>query len=298
MSPAHCGTARRRMCGRHPNSAVPASSWRTTCSSPISASSRTSVSDRAHEVSPRPTPGPGPAPSSSQSAWATAWRFGPASCPPVRAQRVALARALATDPALLLLDEPLSALDPTTRAQTRADLGVRLRAFSGVTILVTHDPLDALSLADRLVFIEAGKLVQEGTPQEVIARPRDAYVAQVVGLNFLRGQRAGDQQVDVGGTIVVAPDIPAGGSGGSVCVTIPPSAVALYRTRTDGSPRNTWPVTVSDIQLIGQTARVILDGPFILAAEVTAGAVADLRLGVGQELWATVKATEVSVYPA
>ena len=215
-----------------------------------------------------------------------------------QAQRVALARALATDPALLLLDEPLAALDPTTRAQTRADLGVRLRAFGGVTILVTHDPLDALSLADRLVFIEAGELVQEGTPQEVIARPRDAYVAQVVGLNFLRGQRAGDQQVDVGGTIVVAPDIPAGGSGGSVCVTIPPSAVALYRTRPDGSPRNTWPVTVSDVQLIGQTARVILDGPFILAAEVTAGAVADLRLGVGQELWATVKATEVSVYPA
>lgn len=215
-----------------------------------------------------------------------------------QAQRVALARALATDPALLLLDEPLSALDPTTRAQTRADLGIRLRSFSGVTILVTHDPLDALSLADRLVFIEAGELVQEGSPQEVIARPRDAYVAQVVGLNFLRGQRAGDQQVDVGGTIVVAPDIPAGGSGGSVCVTIPPSAVALYRTRPDGSPRNTWPVTVSDIQLIGQTARVILDGPFMLAAEVTAGAVADLRLGVGQELWATVKATEVSVYPA
>jgi len=215
-----------------------------------------------------------------------------------QAQRVALARALATDPALLLLDEPLAALDPTTRAQTRADLGVRLRAFSGVTIMVTHDPLDALSLADRLVFIEAGRLVQEGTPQEVIARPRDAYVAQVVGLNFLRGQQIGDQQVDVGGTIVVAPGIPAGGSGGSVCVTIPPSAVALYRARPDGSPRNTWPVTVRDIQLIGQTARVILDGPFTLAAEVTAGAVADLRLGVGQELWATVKATEVSVYPA
>lgn len=215
-----------------------------------------------------------------------------------QAQRVALARALATDPVLLLLDEPLSALDPTTRAQTRADLGVRLRGFSGITILVTHDPLDALSLADRLVFIDAGSLVQEGTPQEVIARPRDAYVAQVVGLNFLRGQRISDQQVDVGGITVVAPGVPTGGSGGSVCVTIPPSAVALYRTRPDGSPRNTWPVTVSDIQLIGQTARVSLVGPFALAAEVTAAAVADLRLGVGQELWATVKATEIRVYPA
>ena len=212
-----------------------------------------------------------------------------------QAQRVALARALATDPALLLLDEPLSALDPTTRAQTRADLGVRLRAFSGITILVTHDPLDALSLADRLVFIEAGRLLQEGTPQEVIARPRDPYVAHVVGLNFLRGQRINDQQVDVAGTMVVVPEVPAGGP---VCVTIPPSAVALYLTRPEGSPRNTWPVTVSDIQLVGQTARVRLAGPFALAAEVTTTAVADLRLGVGQELWATVKATEISVYPA
>ncbi len=212
-----------------------------------------------------------------------------------QAQRVALARALATDPAVLLLDEPLSALDPTTRAQTRADLGVRLRAFSGITILVTHDPLDALSLADRLVFIAAGRLVQQGTPQEVIARPRDPYVARVVGLNFLRGQRISDQQVDVAGTIVVVPEVPAGGP---VCVTIPPSAVALYLTRPEGSPRNTWPVTVSDIQLAGQTARVSLAGPFALAAEVTTTSVADLRLGVGQALWATVKATEVRVYPA
>ena len=212
-----------------------------------------------------------------------------------QAQKVALARALATDPALLLLDEPLSALDPTTRAQTRADLGVRLRGFEGITILVTHDPLDALSLADRLVFIEAGALVQEGTPQEVIARPRDPYVAQVVGLNFLRGTRIDDQQVNVAGTTIVAPKVPAGTA---VCVTIAPSAVALYRMRPQGSPRNTWPVTVSDILLIGQTARVSLTGPFALAAEVTTAAVADLRLGVGQKLWATVKATEVSVYPA
>lgn len=212
-----------------------------------------------------------------------------------QAQKVALARALATDPALLLLDEPLSALDPTTRAQTRADLGVRLRGFDGITILVTHDPLDALSLADRLVFIEAGRLVQEGTPQEVIARPRDPYVAQVVGLNLLRGLRIDDHQVDVAGTTVVAPQVP---SGPGVCVTIAPSAVALYQMRPQGSPRNTWPVTVSDILLIGQTARVSLSGPFALVAEVTTAAIAELRLAVGQELWASVKATEVRVYPA
>jgi molybdate transport system ATP-binding protein len=212
-----------------------------------------------------------------------------------QAQKVALARALATDPALLLLDEPLSALDPTTRAQTRADLGLRLGGFDGITILVTHDPLDALSLADRLIFIEAGHLVQEGTPQEIIAKPRDPYVAQVVGLNFLRGTRIDDLQVDVAGTTVVAPKVPPGAA---VCVTIAPTAVALYRMRPHGSPRNTWPVTVTGILLIGQTVRVHLAGPFALVAEVTTGAVAELRLGVGQEFWATVKATEVRVYPA
>ena len=219
----------------------------------------------------------------------------PAELSTGQAQKVALARALATDPALLLLDEPLSALDPTTRAQTRADLGIRLRGFNGITILVTHDPLDALSLADRLVFIEAGRLVQEGTPQEVITKPRDPYVAQVVGLNFLRGRAMNNGQVDVAGTTIVASEVP---SCSAVCVTIAPSAVALYRLRPQGSPRNTWPVTVSDILLVGQTARVSLAGPFALAAEVTTAAVADLRLGVGQELWATVKATQVSVYPA
>ena len=160
---------------------------------------------------------------------------------------------------------------------------------------VTHDPLDALSLTDHLVFIEAGHLVQEGTPQEIIAKPRDPYVAQVVGLNFLRGRRIDDLQVDVAGTTVVAPAVP---SGAAVCVTIPLSAVALYRMRPHGSARNTWPVPVNDILLIGQTARVSLAGQFALVAEVTTGAVAELRLGAGQELWATVKATEVGVYPA
>ncbi len=97
------------------------------------------------------------------------------------------------------------------------------------------------------------------------------------------------------GTTIVAPKVPAGTA---VCVTIAPSAVALYRMRPQGSPQNVWPVTVSDILLVGQSARVSVAGPFALSAEVTTAAVADLRLGVGQELWATVKATEVAVYPA
>ena len=118
--------------------------------------------------------------------------------------RVALARALATDPALLLLDEPLAALDPDTRARTRSDLATRLAAYGGVTVLVTHDPLDALTLADHLVFIEDGRVSQSGTPSEVLREPRSAYVGTVVGLNLYaaQGDSHGHLHTADGGLIV------------------------------------------------------------------------------------------------
>ncbi|HET7305041.1 MAG TPA: ATP-binding cassette domain-containing protein [Segeticoccus sp.] len=215
-----------------------------------------------------------------------------------QAQRAALARALATDPELLLLDEPLSALDPQTRARTRADLAHRLRGFGGATVLVTHDPLDALTLGEELVFLESGRVAQRGRAADVVARPRSAYVAEVVGLNLLRGEALDDHRVRVGTTTVaVSPDpglLPAQ----DAWVSIAPTAVALYADRPAGSPRNTWPLTVVDVQPAGQSARVGLSGPVELAAEVTTAAVADLRIAVGQRLWAAVKASEVRAYPA
>src|SRR5207237_6354371 len=115
-------------------------------------------------------------------------------------QRVALARALATDPRMLLLDEPLSALDVSVRAEVRRDLRRHLREFAGVNLLVTHDPLEAIALADRLIVIEHGRIVQSGTPAEVAERPRTGYVADLVGVNLLRGRAAGGVvQVDGGG---------------------------------------------------------------------------------------------------
>ncbi len=104
-----------------------------------------------------------------------------------QAQRVALARALATDPQLLLLDEPLAALDASTRLQVRADLAHHLSDYSGHTVLVTHDPLDAMVLADRLVILEDGAIVQQGPPADIARRPRSDYVANLVGLNLFRG---------------------------------------------------------------------------------------------------------------
>ncbi len=212
-----------------------------------------------------------------------------------QAQRVALARALATDPALLLLDEPLSALDPETRATTRSVLAHRLRDFAGVTVLVTHDPLDALTLADHLVFIDQGRVIQEGTPLEIVRQPRSPYVARVVGLNLCRGDGADGTVVATdGGSIVTA----GYAHRGPTWAAVSPLAVALFPEQPYGSPRNTWRVRVEGVELAGQSARVRLSGALPLTAEVTAAAVAELRLVPGVQVWATVKASEVHAYPA
>ncbi|MGH2769283.1 MAG: ABC transporter ATP-binding protein, partial [Actinomycetota bacterium] len=135
-----------------------------------------------------------------------------------QAQRVALARALATDPRLLLLDEPLAALDAGTRVALRRDLRRHLRSFEGTRLLVTHDPLEAAALADRLVVIEEGNVVQEGTPAEVSERPRSAYVAQLVGLNLFRGKGRGDRIELASGTHLVV----AGEAEGEVFAVVHP----------------------------------------------------------------------------
>ena len=215
-----------------------------------------------------------------------------------QAQRVALARALATDPRLLLLDEPLSALDPATRPQVRAGLAARLRDFTGVTVVVTHDPLDALTLADHLVFVEDGTVVQEGSPVDVVARPRDPYVAGVVGLNLYPGTADDGSVVSTPlGAVVTAGYEHRGHS----WVSFAPSAVALYPEEPHGSTRNVWRARVASVELLGQHARVrLVAGPTneTVLAEVTTGSVATLRLHPGTELWAGVKATEVTAYPS
>jgi len=221
----------------------------------------------------------------------------PAALSHGQAQRVAIARALATDPRLLLLDEPLSALDPATRPHVRATLAARLRDYGGCTVIVTHDPLDALTLADHLVFVEGGRVVQEGTPADVVARPRDSYVAQVVGLNLYAGDAPdGSTVLTALGPVVTAGHTHRGGS----WLAFAPNAVALYPEEPHGSTRNTWPVTVTSVELVGQTARVRLETPAggAMVAEVTPPAVASLRLHPGTAVWAGVKATEVTAYPS
>jgi molybdate transport system ATP-binding protein len=211
-----------------------------------------------------------------------------------QAQRVALARALAVDPALLLLDEPLAALDARTRLDTRAALHRHLAEHSGATLLVTHDPLDALVLADRLVIVEHGRVVQEGDAATITAQPRTDYVARLVGLNLYRGIADG-HTVLVGDGFALAT---ADRLDGDAFVAFPPSAVALHPQRPDGSPRNVWPATITGIQRHGDNLRVQLDGPITVAADITPAAAAHLHLALGQTVWAAVKATETQAYPA
>lgn len=213
-----------------------------------------------------------------------------------QAQRVALARALATEPRLLLLDEPLAALDATTRVRVRAELRRHLASFDGIRILVTHDPIDALVLADRLVIVERGRVSQTGTPAAVTARPATQYVADLVGVNLLRGRLVDEHTVllTAGGTLTVAS--PEALSGGEVAVAIRPQAVALYRHQPEGSPRNTWRAPIADLEADRDRFRVTLGGAVPLTAEVTTEAAHSLALEPGQELWASVKAVDIDVY--
>ncbi|GAA4457515.1 ABC transporter ATP-binding protein [Phytohabitans houttuyneae] len=211
-----------------------------------------------------------------------------------QAQRVALARALAVDPALLLLDEPLAALDARTRLDTRAELHRHLAEHPGATLLVTHDPLDALVLADRLVIVEHGVIVQEGDAATITARPRTDYVARLVGLNLYRGT-AGGHTVRVADGFALST---ADRLDGDAFVAFPPSAVALHPQRPEGSPRNVWPATITGIQRHGDNLRIQLDGPIVVAADITPAAAAHLHLVPGQPVWAAVKAAETRAYPA
>ncbi|MEU4316490.1 ABC transporter ATP-binding protein [Nocardia sp. NPDC024068] len=211
-----------------------------------------------------------------------------------QAQRVALARALAVEPQLLLLDEPLAALDAATRVRVRSELARHLGDFPGHTLLVTHDPLDAMVLADRLVIVEHGGIVQQGPPSEIARRPRSDYVAELVGLNLFRGVAGGTRvRLDGGGALTVAEP-----ATGPVHLTFAPAAVGLHPDRPAGSPRNIWPVTVAGLEQHAHTVRVRLDGEVPALADITPATVADLRIQPGSALWAAVKATEIHTYPA
>jgi molybdate transport system ATP-binding protein len=220
-----------------------------------------------------------------------------------QAQRVALARALATAPDLLLLDEPLAALDIDTRREMRALLRTHLAAFAGPVVLVTHDPVEALTLADRLVVLEDGRVTQVGAPADVTARPRSRWIAELVGLNLLHGVATGTSvRLDGGGELRTATP-----TTGPVAVVVHPRAVSVHRSMPGGSPRNVLTGEMRDLDVRGDHVRVRVDvafparvatatGAVTLVAEVTTDAVAALDLGAGGTVHLALKATELAVH--
>jgi molybdate transport system ATP-binding protein len=208
-------------------------------------------------------------------------------------QRVAMARALVTDPKLLLLDEPLAALDVSTKTDVRRLLRATLRQSSAANILVTHDLLDAVALGDRMIVIENGGIVQAGTPATVTARPRSKYVADLTGVTLLRGTGRGTViDLDGGGQLICADSVT-----GPIFAVITPAAVSVHRQKPDAPEQNLWRGSVGDIDLMGDRVRVRIDGAPTITAEVPPSAVDELKLDEGGELWASVSPTAVTVYP-
>jgi molybdate transport system ATP-binding protein len=212
------------------------------------------------------------------------------------AQKVAIARSLAADPAALLLDEPLAALDVTTRSDVRRVLREQLDTFDGPRLLVTHDPSDAFLLADVLFVIENGRITQRGTPDEIRSSPATPYVAALAGTNLYAGAAA------AGSVLLTDHDhaftITDSAMTGPVLLTVHPTAVSLHPERPSGSARNTWHTTVELIEPLGDIVRITLGAPVPMAVDVTPGAVSSLRLQPTSPIWAAVKATEIAVSPA
>jgi molybdate transport system ATP-binding protein len=210
-----------------------------------------------------------------------------------QAQRVAVARALAADPRLLLLDEPMAALDVAVAPALRQMLRRVLKDRSAV--IVTHDVLDALLLSSRLVVIDHGHIVEEGPTTQLLARPRNPFTASIAGLNMLRGTVDGHGVRNEDGSVVEGLAGHELDQGEPAVAVFRPSAVAVYRHPPGGSPRNAFPVTITDLEPHGEQVRVRTAA---LSAEVTAPAVAELDLAPGTQVVFVVKASEVAIYGA
>jgi molybdate transport system ATP-binding protein len=222
-----------------------------------------------------------------------------------QAQRVALARALAPEPQLLLLDEPLAALDVDAAPALRSLLRRVIRSSAQSKVLVTHDALDALVLADRVLVLVDGRIVEHGPTREVLTRPRSPFTARIAGLDLIPGTVSDGGLKTSDGTQISGRSREQLAEGEPAVAVFPPLAVAVFRQRPDGSPRNVMPVELAAMEPRGDVVRLraaaVPGGPGWvdgLAADVTPAAVADLAIEPGMRMWYAVKATEVEIHAA
>ncbi|GAA4427706.1 ATP-binding cassette domain-containing protein [Georgenia halophila] len=218
-----------------------------------------------------------------------------------QAQRVALARALAPDPEVVLLDEPLSALDVGSAAEVRQVLRTVLRDTGRPAALVTHDLLDVLAVADSVVVLEDGRVVESGAALDVLSRPRSAFAAGLAGVNLVAGTLDGRGSVRAAGGLVLHGLTDSGCEpGGAVAATFSPRAVSVHSQAPGGSPRTAARATVRSLERQGELVRVrtTSDGGLDLAADITPAAVAALDLTPGTAVVLAVKAAEVRISPA
>lgn len=222
-----------------------------------------------------------------------------------QAQRIAIARALAAEPRVLLLDEPMAALDVDTAPGLRRLLRTVLREQRRTALVVTHDLLDALAVADTVIVIESGRIVERGPTAEVLTSPRSAFAARTAGVNLLNGtvRSAGSLTTAWGLEVYGRGEVSSGEvSGGEAVAVFAPSAVAVHLEPPRASPRNVFPVTIATMDAQGARIRVRAgdhpDGSAGAAADVTPAAVAELGLEPGREVYFVVKSQEVAIHPA
>lgn len=225
-----------------------------------------------------------------------------------QAARVALARALATSPRVLVLDEPMAALDVQARSQLRARIRERTRTRAITVVMVSHDLVDIASLSDAVAVMDAGKLITQGPTTEILSTPSTEFVATLTGASLLNGTLAGDEatpQLKLGKGLSLRlaqwpqanADEPAWQVGAKAVALINSDAIALYPQQPKGSPRNVIPVSVSSLDGDGAVVSLSLrlaDGQR-LRTRLTAAAIAELGIQVGTSLFAVIKATAITL---